>query len=271
MDDINNLHQLVAAIQASPKYANISPEFISTIGKTELDKRKNLKSAIKETKNILHQVGGSYFVKTPQYQNWLDELKYAANSGNLDIIKKTCGSILKNHKSTNERLPTLDTFYPIVFSNLPEIKTIIDLACGLNPISFIWFINYSEINYHAWDIYLDLTKFLNVAFPLIGIKGVAECKDIFSANSFPEVDLAFVFKFLPIVEQIEKGSSRKLLEKIRAKFILVTFPIQSLGGKNKGMEKFYATFFSEIIKNSGWPTKELLIDNELAYLIQKDI
>jgi 16S rRNA (guanine(1405)-N(7))-methyltransferase len=48
------LDQLVNAVLKSPKYKNVCEDLIKNIGMRELSKRKNLKIAVKSTKNKLH-------------------------------------------------------------------------------------------------------------------------------------------------------------------------------------------------------------------------
>ena len=67
--------RLVAAVLDSPKHGRICEEFIRRVGAEELPKRRNLKDAIKATKNKLHQVGGAYLDGSLPYARWLDRLQ----------------------------------------------------------------------------------------------------------------------------------------------------------------------------------------------------
>src|SRR5215211_5261539 len=66
---------LVEAIYASKKYAAISEDLVRSIGLRELAARRNLKEAIKATKNKLHQVAGAFLDARPPYDDWLAQLK----------------------------------------------------------------------------------------------------------------------------------------------------------------------------------------------------
>lgn len=76
------LGRLVDAVLASSKYRSVCKNLVRSIGFRELTKQRNLKAAIKATKNTLHQVGGAYLDRGAPYAVWLDELREASRSGN---------------------------------------------------------------------------------------------------------------------------------------------------------------------------------------------
>src|SRR5688572_17766639 len=67
----DNIAELIQAVQSSQKYAAISEAMIRSIGLRELAARRNLKEAIKATKNKLHQVAGAYVDARLPYDEWL--------------------------------------------------------------------------------------------------------------------------------------------------------------------------------------------------------
>jgi len=87
---------LVKAVSESAKYRNVCEYLIENIGQSELSKRENLKTAIKSTKNKLHQIGGAYFLKKPNYGFWLEKLRKAKKLGNEDLFRETCTTPLGN-------------------------------------------------------------------------------------------------------------------------------------------------------------------------------
>src|SRR5437667_12248530 len=119
MDREDELNSLVNAVLASPKYRSVYKELIRHIGAQELPKRHNLKEAVKETKNKLHQIAGAYLDSRGNYTVWLNELKMAAQSGKRDYLLDVCAKIMSYHASTRERLPILDQFYTEIFAYLP--------------------------------------------------------------------------------------------------------------------------------------------------------
>src|SRR5712691_7082346 len=112
------LHQLIEAIQSSAKYRHIDVEFIRAVGTVELEKRRNLKEALKATKNKLHQVGAAYQDNTPNYARWLEALREASQTGDPVQLQATCSEIMSHHASTRERLPFLPCFYSAILADI---------------------------------------------------------------------------------------------------------------------------------------------------------
>ena len=73
----DNIAELIQAVQSSQKYAAVSEAMIRAIGLRELAARRNLKEAIKATKNKLHQVAGAYLDARLPYDKWLALLEVA--------------------------------------------------------------------------------------------------------------------------------------------------------------------------------------------------
>ena len=264
MDDLS---RLVEVVSSSAKYRHVDPVLIGQIGERVLSQERNMKAAVKATKSKLHQVGAAYFSPKINYERALAELESAVNDETA--YRQTCLKLMGLHASTRERLPFLDEFYPTIFADLPPIHSVIDLACGLNPLSIGWMPLAEDVTYYACDIYADLTDFLVQFMELEGVIGRAEARDITISPPTHRADLALILKTIPCIEQIDKTAGRRLLEEIDARFLLVSFPTRSLGGKNKGMSETYEAHFNDLIAGSGWDTKRYQFASELVFLVEK--
>lgn len=270
MDRENNrLDALVNAILASPKYRSICKELIRHIGAQELHKRRNLKEAIKETKNKLHQVAGAYLDSRANYPLWLNELKLAAQSGKRDNLLDVCAKIMSYHSSTRERLPILDQFYTEIFTSLPPIHTILDIASGLNPLAIPWMPLAENAQYYAYDIYSDMMDFLAEWMKIINVQGYAKVSDVLQHCPTDKVDVALLLKVIPCLEQIDKSAGSRLLQTINADHLVVSFPVHSLGGRSKGMIEHYEARFQELVKGKRWEIKRLEFSSELVFVVKK--
>src|SRR5438270_2455854 len=170
----SQLDQLVDAVLASHKYKNISQDYIETLGAQELAKRSSLKEAIKAAKNKLHQVGGAYMESGgAHYASWIAQLRQAGAHGDKKLLKQACMSIMSYHASTRERLPILEQFYTTLLADLPPIRSVIDVACGLHPLAIPWMLLGQDVKYYAYDIYQDMADFLNEFMDLIQVQGAA--------------------------------------------------------------------------------------------------
>jgi 16S rRNA (guanine(1405)-N(7))-methyltransferase len=264
---VDPLEELIKAVLESPKYQHITPGLVARIGSEELAKGRKLKDAVKATKNKLHQVGGAYFSAAPHYDLWLDELRSARQE--QFALKVACRRIMRAHASTQERQPILEDFYLPIFAELPEIHSVLDVACGLNPLAIPWMKLAPDATFTACDIYQDMVDFLNQAIPLMGVSGGAEACDVIGEPPNQAVDLALVLKSIPCLEQVDKGAGERLLESIQAQYILVSFPAKSLGGREKGMRENYEERFNQLVAGKGWGTKRFTFQTELVFLVTK--
>ncbi len=265
----SQLDQLVDAVLASRNYKHISRDFIEVLGSLELEKRSNLKEAIKATRNKLHQVGGAYIEGEVHYTSWIGQLQQAAVSGDDDQLKLACKSIMGYHTSTRERLPVLEQFYPTLLADLPPIRSVIDVACGLHPLAIPWMPLGQDVQYYAYDIYQDMADFLNEFMGLIHMPGYAQARDVLQYSPTFKVDLAFMLKAIPCLEQVDKNAGLRLLDTINADHLLVSFPVHSLGGKKKGMTANYEARFHELVRHKNWLIERFEFPTELVFRIAK--
>ena len=265
----NALELLVASVLDSPKYRMVCEDFVRRVGTQELAKWPGPRQAVKATKNKLHQVGGAYFEKQIDYDHWLDELKPAVTSGREELLG-VARQMMKLHASTRERLPDLEVFYALAFAGLPPIHSILDVACGLNPLAIPWMPVVPNVEYYAVDIYRDMIEFVNSFLALVGVRGSAVTGDVLGDYPMRKVDLALVLKTIPCLEQVDKTAGAKLLESIQAKYVLVSFPVYSLGGRGgKGMTENYAERFYQLVAGRSWQVRKLEFPTELAFMVTK--
>jgi 16S rRNA (guanine(1405)-N(7))-methyltransferase len=264
----SEIDALVETIYASKKYAAISADLVRSIGMRELATRRNLKEAIKATKNKLHQVAGAFLDARPPYDEWLAQL---ANVQTLERsnVQTICREMMRQHASTRERLPVLDSFYRAIFGVLPPIHSVLDVACGLNPLAIPWMPLEAGATYAACDLYADMIDFLNAFFQIAGVAGQAWVCDLVSDPPRQRADLALVLKTLPTLDQIAKDAGRDLLRALDARYLLVSFPARSLGGRDKHMADHYARRFEAVVAAEGWPAERFEFATELAFLVQK--
>ena len=261
----NELQQLIEAVQNSVKYRQVCRPFIRRIGEAELSKRRNLKAAIKATKNKLHQVGGAYLDRHMDYEKWLEDLREAA--GDPDNLRSTCETIMQHHASTRERLPLLGEFYATLFADLGPVQSVVDVACGLNPLAIPWMPLADDAVYVAWDIYADMMHFLEGVLDLIGVRGRAVTQDVEQLTVARQVDVVLILKTLPCLEQVDKSAGLRLLERLYARHIIVSYPIASLGGREKGMAAHYEGHLRELLADKQWDVRRYAFDEELAFIL----
>lgn len=264
MDD---LARLVEAVQGSAKYRDIAPSLIEAVGQAELAKGRRFKDAVKATKNKLHQVAGAYFPDRPPYDRWLADL---AAAGTDPAQQRTAlRTIMAQHASTRERLAVLDDFYATALAGLPPLHSVLDLACGLNPLAWSWLPLASDATYHACDIYQDQMDFLAAALTQGGMQNQCRVCNVLDGPPKVQADLALVLKTLPCLEQLDKQIAPHLLDAIDAPVVLVSYPVHSLGGRSKGMATTYAEQFAALAADRPWRIQRFDFATELVYRIER--
>lgn len=265
----DQLEKLVATVLTSSKYKDVSADLVRSVGLRELAKRSSLKEAVKATKNKLHQVGGAYLADKEDYPGWLNDLGQLFRSGYQDAFHSYLRKIMHFHASTRERLPILDQFYTTILADLPPIHRVLDLACGFNPLALPWMPLAEPVEYYAYDIYQDMLTFLARFMTLMQVQGQAQVCDIIQSCPTMQVDVAFVLKAIPCLEQIDKSAGSTLLHSINAKYVVVSFPVHSLGGRAKGMEANYEARFRALVGDTGWSVRRFEFATELVFLVIK--
>lgn len=256
--------EIIEKIRTSNKYKGISEKTIIEIAKIELPKHKSEKSLIKAVKNKLHQIYGAFLYK--EYLKRIDDLLLLLERNNRSI-KDIIIEILKLHQSTKERIGIYEEVYKEIFEVTQKPNSILDLACGLNPFSIPFMNIGGPIEYYAYDIDSALVERINKFLNILDYRGLAKRKDVLFENIEESTDICFIFKFLPIAERIKKGLALKLLSGINSKFIIVSFPLKSIGGKEKGMLENYSRTFEPIFEEKYKITKKFILGNEIFYIL----
>jgi 16S rRNA (guanine(1405)-N(7))-methyltransferase len=176
---------------------------------------------------------------------------------------------MAHHTSTRERLPILDAFYSTLFTGLPPIKSVLDLACGLNALALPWMPLAGDVRYFAYDIYRDQVDFLNRCFPLLSCDGRAQVCDLLQCCPDKPADIALLLKTIPCLEQVDKDVGRRLLDGVNAPVVIVSFPVHSLGGHGKGMLDHYERHFYELVAGHPWQIERFVFATELVYRLRR--
>jgi 16S rRNA (guanine(1405)-N(7))-methyltransferase len=262
------LDRVVEEISRSSKYRSVDKRAVRRIAEREFLENMKMRDAVKVTKSRLHQVAGAFFTGRPRYSSWLQELGRLRGPDD-DRFRETCARIMGFHSSTKERLMILDRFYGEIFSEVSPVNSVLDLACGLNPLSIPWMPQFEGLEYWAYDIYADLVDFLNGFIGLLGVKGHAEVRDVLFDPPRRKGDLALILKTVPCFDQIDKAAVQTMLQRINVDNLVVSFPVASLGGTEKMMVRNYTERFEKIACEKDWKIKKMLFKTELVFLVSK--
>jgi 16S rRNA (guanine(1405)-N(7))-methyltransferase len=267
-DDIH-LNTLVDQVMSNPKYQHIATDLVQRLSQEAIAKGLYGKPAVKAVRNKLHQIGGAYFKRIPNYTDAEIELSKLPQDLHAESIKQFCVDQMETHASTAERLPILDTFFHTCLAPIAPVESVLDLACGLNPLAIPWMPLANGFRYDACDIYQDMTGFINKFFNHYHINAEAYPCDLLS--KFPDItpQVTFLLKSIPCLEQIDRNSGSQILSSIKSKHILISFPVRSLTGRKKGMPDFYRDHFYTLVAGKSWEIREFIFTSELAFLVTK--
>ncbi len=262
------IDEIVAQVQASRKYRQVCATTIRRIAAEESAKRDTLKRAVKAVKSMLHQAYGAYEDKV-NYTRACHDLSAAYASGDDLEIRAVCHQLLALHASTRERLPILHRFYDVIFAHTGVPRALLDLACGLNPLALPWMGLAPGAVYYAYDIDGQRIAFLNQFLALTDVQGHACCQDLICDPPQQRGDVALLLKTATCLERQRGGSTLTLLDELDVTQIVVTFPVKSLGHREKGMAEQYEEAFLDMLAGRPWGVARLDLATELAFIVDK--
>lgn len=264
-----DIDSVIQQIKQSNKYRalDICEDTIRDLIISEFKQHKNKNTAIKAAKKRLHRIVGTY-LGDPNYSLALKELESAFNSYKIDLIKDSCTHIMAEHISTEERLSILDSFYSRIFDVTKTPTAILDIACGLNPLSFPWMGLPTSTRYHAYDIHRTRVNFLNQYFSLQGLPPFAKVQDILVHFPQEEADIAFIFKEVHRFEQRQHGCTLPLLDALRVCYLVISLPTRNQTGK-WDLKDRHRQLLHSIIEQRPWHITEIEFENELVFCVSK--
>jgi len=260
--------EIVQKILSSKKYRSIYDKTIERLVRQCLEKFEK-KHVEKKVRNILHQIWSAYYDQKPDYKHILD--MFVSNVNNGGDAKQEILKLISIQSSTCERISILDDFYGKIFSVTGRPSSLIEHACGFNPLTTLWMNLPENAKYQAFDIENDLIDFLKSVIDFLNLRDRIEIRqgDVL-IDEFNCADVVFMLKFLPVLEQQQKGSSLEVMRKQKCRHLVVSFPIKSLSGAEKGMRDFYSNWFKILINDENWKYDEIIFDTELVFVVQKN-
>ena len=203
-------------------------------------KKKDFELIVKSVRNELNKIYGQF---------WIND--------KLDLL---------SHKSAKERLNIYKRVYKNIFIRIGKPKTVLDLGCGLNPLS------YKFIGKNVYFTAVELTDYdcerLKEYFKKNNIKGEVIKADIRTYNKFPNTDVCFMFKILDSLENKGHFIAENLIKNIKAKYIIASFSTYNIRGRRMNYPK--RGWFEMMLKRLGYKFMKFEDVNEIFYIVNKD-
>ena len=215
------------------------------------EKSKPYKQAVKEIRAGMREIYGVFQqASTEKRAALLDAYFEAKGRGEkLKILDK----LLASHQSTKERKEHYKEVYEQIFLFPPT--HILDLGCGLNPLAYDWLPG--QPSYTACDLAPKDMGLLNTFFAGKGIDGEAFALDLLNPEARQRLqelaaDTALLFKLIDTLETQERNVSKHIIKRLLAnphiKQIIISFPLQSIGGRTfrqGGKDNWFSKFLDE--------------------------
>lgn len=251
------MNELFEKLSASKKYKYVCPDTVRRVLSECEGKYKKAKDVEKAAREKLHGIT-SAFLSDAEYKRALSLAEAERTEENLSLL-------LSCHASTRERLPlaAMDGLYQRIFEITGVPETLLDLACGMNPLYLAF--RYPDMRIRSEDI---SGQCINVIKKYaLGVQ--AAMGDLLSGVPDESFDVALLFKVLPLLDRQRDGAADRVLNSVRAKYIVCSFPTRTLGGRNVGMEGNYSAWMERHMPQSHAECAKFTTDNELYYVLKE--
>ena len=183
------------------------------------------------------------------------------------LFKQKSKDTLQEHISSKERLEFYPRIYKDLFTITGKPKTILDLGCGLNPLSYRYLD--CKPKYYASELSKGDCKVIENFFKENNIKGECFAFDLLKDDysKLPKVDVCFLFKVLESLEAVKKNISKEILQKINASWIIVSFSKKTITGKP--IIKKGRSWLKRMLAELNYEYQVLDIGEEIFYIIHK--
>lgn len=233
----------------------------------ELPRQRSEKAAIRAVREKLHNIVAPY-LGDPDYPAAMAALETAFASRDQASIRQVCVEIMQAHASTRERIPYLDEFYDRVFAVTGRPATILDLACGLHPLGWLWMSLPPETRYLAYDLHQPRLALIRRFFELVGVRGEVIHDDILVHPPQVRAEVAFFLKEAHRFEQRQRGCNRAFWLALPARWLVVSLPASSLTGKNDLADR-QRRLVARMLTGLDWSVQEITVGSELVFVINK--
>ena len=256
---------IIERVLRSPRYRDVDRSLLARLAGQELPRARNADDAVKRVKRRLHQAVGAF-----RGAARADAIE-ATWSGDLTApaFRAACAHALRAHASTRERLESLDAFYAGIWAVTGVPARVLDLGCGLNPLTLPWMGLAPEATYHASDV--DRRPLAAVAsfLELVGQPHEVEARDVVERPPAGEADVALMLKLVTTLDRQVPEAAARVLAALRVRHAVVRFPTHSLGGHGKGMERTYRARVDRLVADAACISSvaEASVPSELVFVL----
>jgi 16S rRNA (guanine(1405)-N(7))-methyltransferase len=229
--------EIVNRVLRSRRYRGVDRSMLSRLVGEELPRSRNVDDAVKRVRRRLHQAVGAF--RGARQADPLAAIRTAWTGDLTDAsFRAACKAALAVHASTAERTAYLDRFYAGIWARTGIPTRLLDLGCGRGPLALPW-MAIGAAHYIATDIDLELLETVRAFLELVGQPHEVLAADAVTGAPATHADVALMLKLVTTLDRQDGDAAARLLAGLRVRHAVVSFPVQSLGGRGKGMERTY--------------------------------
>ncbi len=228
---------IVEKIANNKRYNDLCKDTIKRVVDELQKKGYSDKEIEKEAKRILYKNNIAFF-KRVNFEEMLKEFKDS-------LSKETHLKWLKRYDPN--RVLSLEGLYEDIFRLTGKPKSIIDIGCGLNPLTLPWMNLDKDAIYIGYDINKRLIWFLNEYFKLIKRNYKAVLKDVLIEPPKQKADLAFLFKTTTCFSWQDKSSVDRVLNGLNVNYAVISLALRDKKDAYKARNYFKKIVNKEIV------------------------
>ena len=261
--------EIVERVLRSPRYRDVDRALLARLADEEVPRARNAADAVKRVKRRLHQAVGAFRSGAAR-----PDALAAAWSGDLTApdFRAACADALRAHASSRERAEHLDAFYAGIWAVTGVPGRVLDVGCGLNPLTLPWMGLPRDATYLASDVDRRPLASVSSFLELVDQPHEVEVRDLVESPSTAEADVALLLKIVTTLDRQDPAAATKLLRALRVRHAVVSFPTRSLGGHGKGMDRAYRDRLERLTDDAGRVSAvaEASVPNELVFVLTLD-
>ena len=262
--------EIIDRVLQSSRYRDVDRSLLSRLAAEELPRARSTDDAVKRVKRRLHQAVGAF--RGERRTDALGPIRAAWHGDMSDqLFRAACAEVLQVHASTRERLPHLDAFYSGIWDHTDLPGRVLDIGCGLNPVALPW-MGIGDASYLATDVDRRPLETVRAFLDLVGQPGEVRAADSVVDPLTEDADVALLLKLVTTLDRQDAGAASRLLDALRVRHAVVSFPARALGGQRKGMERTYRERLERLVADNSRVAgvAEASVPNELVFVLTLD-
>jgi len=283
MDESHIINILSADIQKKRELTGLDESIVKSQLKAYFEKNKKTLSRLAQYQNEKQLTRSADYekvlksIRAKLYESYgMFQIPKNSESIKQDFLRKVNSrnaneddfkNALSLHLSTKERFENYSLIYENIFKIAGKPRVILDLGCGLNPLS-AHYLGLNKFRYIASDIDKSNLMFIDEFFKLSGIDGRTVLLDLTNSSdlqklAFIESDICFMLKLL----EVDKRIAEEIITSVNAKYIVASFSTINLQGRI--MSNPEREWLEKLLKRLKMKFSTFKTENEIFYVIRK--